>query len=115
MCVEDGSFLSSQYQPCKLVETMLIRVFNQWVGGVVAERNFNFFIQFCSYAGLYAFFVMIVMAVFVAEARSKVCASLIPCSANADLTAGEFTGRQLDCWTDSRSCFHTVCRRNGHD
>ncbi|KAI5247134.1 zf-DHHC-domain-containing protein [Aureobasidium subglaciale] len=45
--------------------------FCPWVGGVVGERNFNFFIQFCSYAGIYALFVMIVMAVFVAEARSR--------------------------------------------
>lgn len=49
----------------------------QWVGGVVGERNFNFFIQFCSYAGIYALFVMIVMAIFVAEARGRVCASFI--------------------------------------
>ncbi|KAI5268751.1 zf-DHHC-domain-containing protein [Aureobasidium subglaciale] len=45
--------------------------FCPWVGGVVGERNFNFFIQFCSYAGIYALFVMIVMAVFIAEARSR--------------------------------------------
>ncbi|KAI4807076.1 zf-DHHC-domain-containing protein, partial [Aureobasidium sp. EXF-8845] len=45
--------------------------FCPWVGGVVAERNFNFFIQFTSYAGLFAFFVMIVMAIFVAEAKSR--------------------------------------------
>jgi palmitoyltransferase len=49
----------------------------QWVGGVVAERNFNFFIQFTSYAGLFAFFVMIVMAIFVAEAKFRVCDPLI--------------------------------------
>ncbi|KAG9598525.1 zf-DHHC-domain-containing protein, partial [Aureobasidium melanogenum] len=45
--------------------------FCPWVGGVVGERNFNFFIQFCSYAGIYALYVMIVMAVFVAEARGR--------------------------------------------
>jgi palmitoyltransferase len=44
----------------------------QWVGGVVGERNFNFFIQFCSYAGLFALFVMIVMSIFVAEERARV-------------------------------------------
>lgn len=44
----------------------------QWVGGVVGERNFNFFIQFCSYAGFYALFVMVVMAIFVAEVRGRV-------------------------------------------
>jgi palmitoyltransferase len=49
----------------------------QWVGGVVAERNFNFFIQFTSYAGLFALFVMIVMAIFVAEEKAKVCVSLM--------------------------------------
>ncbi|TIA67106.1 zf-DHHC-domain-containing protein [Aureobasidium pullulans] len=45
--------------------------FCPWVGGVVGEQNFNFFIQFCSYAGVYALFVMIVMAVFISEARSR--------------------------------------------
>jgi hypothetical protein len=62
---------------------------------------------------------MIVMAIFVAEVRAKVSNSLIsyelPMFVNADLTIGEFSRRQLDCWTDPRSCFHAIRRRHGND
>ncbi|GAM85618.1 hypothetical protein ANO11243_036250 [Dothideomycetidae sp. 11243] len=42
--------------------------FCPWVGGVVGEANFKFFVQFNMYAMLYTAYVLIVMAVFVAEA-----------------------------------------------
>ena len=42
------------------------------VGGTVGENNIKFFIQFCFYAALYTLFVLIVMAYFVSEAKSKV-------------------------------------------
>ncbi|KAF2155115.1 zf-DHHC-domain-containing protein [Myriangium duriaei CBS 260.36] len=40
-----------------------------WVGGVVGEANFKFFVQFNIYGMLYTAFILIVMAVFVAEAK----------------------------------------------
>jgi palmitoyltransferase len=46
--------------------------FCAFVGGLVSERNFNFFIQFTSYAALYALFVLIVVATHFDEARSRV-------------------------------------------
>lgn len=92
----------------------------QWVGGVVGERNFNFFIQFCSYAGIYALYVMIVMAYFVAEARGRVSASFTFFSTIhkflfADSASGQHTRRQLDCWVDTWSCVYIVRRRHGDD
>lgn len=46
--------------------------FCPWVGGVVAENNFNFFIQFLCYAALYTLFDLIVMAIFFAETKQNV-------------------------------------------
>ena len=43
------------------------------VGGTVGENNIKFFVQFCFYAAVYTLFALIVMAYFVAEAKSKVC------------------------------------------
>ncbi|OCL04396.1 zf-DHHC-domain-containing protein [Glonium stellatum] len=45
--------------------------FCPWVGGIVSENNLKFFIQFNSYGALYTTFVMIVMAVFLAERKQK--------------------------------------------
>ncbi|PNS19059.1 hypothetical protein CAC42_1795 [Sphaceloma murrayae] len=41
--------------------------FCPWVGGVVSETNFKFFVQFNVWAALFTAFVTIVMAVFIAE------------------------------------------------
>lgn len=43
--------------------------FCPWVGGVVAERNFKFFIQFTGYTAVYTAFILIVMAYSVAELK----------------------------------------------
>lgn len=45
--------------------------FCPWVGGVVAENNFKFFIQFNAFTMLYTLYVLIVMAYFVAETEHK--------------------------------------------
>lgn len=44
-----------------------------WAGGMVAERNFKFFIQFLWCTACFCVFVLIVMAYFTAEVRKKVC------------------------------------------
>ncbi|PYH48942.1 DHHC family palmitoyltransferase [Aspergillus saccharolyticus JOP 1030-1] len=46
--------------------------FCPWVGGVVAETSFKFFIQFVFYTMLYCVFCLIICAVFTAEIRSQV-------------------------------------------
>jgi len=43
--------------------------FCPWVGGVVGERSYKFFVQFVSYAAIYCIFIIIVMAVFFAEQK----------------------------------------------
>lgn len=43
-----------------------------WVGGIVSETNMKFFIQFCSYGALYNSFILITMAVLLAERKRKV-------------------------------------------
>ncbi|KZF22954.1 DHHC zinc finger membrane protein [Xylona heveae TC161] len=45
--------------------------FCPWVGGIVSETSFKFFIQFVSYATFFCIFVLIFMAYFVAERRRE--------------------------------------------
>ncbi|KAL1303653.1 hypothetical protein AAFC00_007009 [Neodothiora populina] len=45
--------------------------FCPWVGGVVAEKNFNFFIQFTSHTALYTLYILIVMAYFFHDRSSR--------------------------------------------
>lgn len=50
------------------------------VGGVVAEKNFKFFIQFNTYTCLYTLFILITMAYFVHDrsANVRICTALPP-------------------------------------
>lgn len=41
--------------------------FCPWIGGIVSETNLKFFLQFMIYAALYTLFLLVVLAVFVAE------------------------------------------------
>ncbi|KAJ9645781.1 Palmitoyltransferase pfa5 [Coniosporium tulheliwenetii] len=41
--------------------------FCPWIGGIVSETNLKFFLQFVVYAALYTLFMLVVLAVFVAE------------------------------------------------
>ena len=54
-----------------------------WVGGMVSETNFKFFFQFVTWTWLYCNYVLIVVAVSLAEYRKSVCAnsSLAECNA----------------------------------
>ncbi|KAI9704462.1 MAG: palmitoyltransferase pfa5 [Bogoriella megaspora] len=45
--------------------------FCPWVGGVVSETNFKFFVQFNFYAALFTAFVLILIAVSIAELKRK--------------------------------------------
>lgn len=45
--------------------------FCPWVGGVVAEANYKFFIQFVTYTAIYTLYIMIVMAYFWADRSSE--------------------------------------------
>ncbi|WEW55958.1 Palmitoyltransferase pfa5 [Emydomyces testavorans] len=46
--------------------------FCPWVGGVICENSFKFFIQFLFYAFLFTTFSVIVLAIFIAERRRNV-------------------------------------------
>ena len=41
--------------------------FCPWVGGIISETSFKFFIQFVGWATIYCFFVLITTAIFIAE------------------------------------------------
>ncbi|CEL02988.1 hypothetical protein ASPCAL04149 [Aspergillus calidoustus] len=45
--------------------------FCPWVGGVVSEKSFKFFIQFVFYTAVFCAFVLIVLAIFTAELRRE--------------------------------------------
>jgi palmitoyltransferase len=45
--------------------------FCPWVGGVVGENGFKFFVQFCTYANVFTAYVLACMAIFVAEAKQE--------------------------------------------
>jgi len=44
--------------------------FCPWVGGVVGENSFKFFIQFVAYTALYCTFILTVLSIYVHEART---------------------------------------------
>lgn len=41
------------------------------VGGVIGENSFKFFIQFVTYTALYCIFILVVMAVYIAQIEAK--------------------------------------------
>lgn len=45
--------------------------FCPWVGGVISETSFKFFLQFTTWASFYCIFNLIVMAIFVAELKRQ--------------------------------------------
>lgn len=50
--------------------------FCPWVGGVVSESSYKFFLQFVIYTAFFTCFCLIVLAIFVAEHRADVSSSL---------------------------------------
>ncbi len=56
---------------CREVERCVRKMdhFCPWVGGIVSETNFKFFLQFVTYGTAYCIFVGIFMAIFVAEKK----------------------------------------------
>ncbi|EEH21677.2 hypothetical protein PABG_03893 [Paracoccidioides brasiliensis Pb03] len=82
VCKEDGKppwcstcqqFKSDRVHHCREIGRCVRKMdhFCPWVGGVVSETSFKFFIQFLFYAVLFTTFNLVVMAVFVAEHRNK--------------------------------------------
>ena len=51
--------------------------FCPWVGGMVSETGYKFFVQFNFYAAVFSLYTMVVMAYFVAEAEQKVSPELL--------------------------------------
>ena len=45
--------------------------FCPWVGGVISETSFKFFIQFTAWTAIYCLFVLIVMAIFLTETNRE--------------------------------------------
>jgi palmitoyltransferase len=52
--------------------------FCPWVGGVVSESSYKFFLQFVVYTAIFTCFGLIVFAYFIAERRSEVRFFLLP-------------------------------------
>ncbi|EEQ33890.1 palmitoyltransferase pfa5 [Microsporum canis CBS 113480] len=82
VCQQDGKppwcstccqFKTDRSHHCSEVNRCVRKMdhFCPWVGGVVSETSFKFFIQFLFYAMLFAIFNGVVMAIFVAELRKK--------------------------------------------
>ena len=46
--------------------------FCPWVGGVLSETNYKFFIQFTGWTAVFCIFLMIMLAVLLAEMKSDV-------------------------------------------
>ncbi|KAL4799639.1 DHHC palmitoyltransferase-domain-containing protein [Aspergillus venezuelensis] len=80
VCQPDGRPLycskCCHYKPdrthhCREVDRCVQKMdhFCPWVGGVVSEKSFKFFIQFVFYTAVFCAFVLIVCAIFTAELR----------------------------------------------
>ncbi|KAL3468634.1 DHHC palmitoyltransferase-domain-containing protein [Aspergillus heterothallicus] len=76
--------------------------FCPWVGGVVSEKSFKFFIQFVFYTAVFCAFVLIVFAVFTAEMRRELTRHRLVISlqlAAKNLTTIENLSRRSVVWT----------------
>ncbi|KAJ5176658.1 Palmitoyltransferase pfa5 [Penicillium canariense] len=80
VCQEDGrppycssccQFKTDRAHHCREVDRCVRKMdhFCPWVGGVVSETSFKFFIQFVVYTAMFCGFVLIVSAYFTAELR----------------------------------------------
>ena len=65
------NFKPDRAHHCREVDRCVKKMdhFCPWVGGIVSETSFKFFLQFLFYAALFCTHVLIVMAYFVAERR----------------------------------------------
>jgi palmitoyltransferase len=71
-CTECRNWKPDRAHHCSDVGRCVIKMdhFCPWVGGVVAEHSFKFFVQFNFYTALYCGFLIIVMAIYVHEQQS---------------------------------------------
>ncbi|KAJ5966323.1 Palmitoyltransferase pfa5 [Penicillium waksmanii] len=88
VCQEDGrppycsaccQFKADRSHHCRELDRCVRKMdhFCPWVGGVVSETSFKFFIQFVFYTATYCTFVLIVSAYFTAELKRNVSDSTI--------------------------------------
>ncbi|OJD27231.1 hypothetical protein ACJ73_01381 [Blastomyces percursus] len=82
VCKEDGrppwcstcyQFKSDRAHHCREVGRCIRKMdhFCPWVGGVISETSFKFFIQFLFYTFLFTALILVVFAIFVAEYRRE--------------------------------------------
>ncbi|KAL2002866.1 hypothetical protein VTN02DRAFT_5703 [Thermoascus thermophilus] len=82
VCMEDGrppycskcsQFKTDRAHHCREVDRCVRKMdhFCPWVGGVVSETSFKFFIQFVFYTAVFCIFNIIVLSIFVAELRRE--------------------------------------------
>ncbi|KAJ5647431.1 Palmitoyltransferase pfa5 [Penicillium lividum] len=80
VCQDDGrpqycstccQYKTDRAHHCREIDRCVAKMdhFCPWVGGVVSETTFKFFIQFVGYTAIFCIFVLIVSAYFVAEVR----------------------------------------------
>ena len=77
--------VESHFQPCRAISIVnaidltdlgivpAANILVDRVGGIVSETNFKFFTQFVAWTAVFCVFVLIFMAVFVAELKQAVC------------------------------------------
>ncbi|KAJ5280102.1 hypothetical protein N7478_005474 [Penicillium angulare] len=80
ICQDDGrpqycskccQFKTDRAHHCREIDRCVDKMdhFCPWVGGVVSETSFKFFVQFVAYTAIYCLFALIVSAYFTAEIR----------------------------------------------
>lgn len=72
-CTECQNWKPERSHHCREVGRCVRKMdhFCPWVGGVVGENAFKFFIQFVAYTALYCIFIIIVLAIYIHEVRSS--------------------------------------------
>ncbi|OJJ48355.1 hypothetical protein ASPZODRAFT_130357 [Penicilliopsis zonata CBS 506.65] len=72
-CSKCSQFKTDRAHHCREVDRCVRKMdhFCPWVGGVVAESSFKFFIQFLVYTAMFCIFCLVVFAYFLAEAKRE--------------------------------------------
>ncbi|GAQ09378.1 palmitoyltransferase pfa5 [Aspergillus lentulus] len=107
---KDVFFKTDRAHHCREVDRCVRKMdhFCPWVGGVVSETSFKFFIQFIVYTMFYCMFVLIVFAIYTAELRREagrtnthwiVCLAFSVQLAAYNLTTIENLNRRSAVWT----------------
>jgi len=72
-CTECENWKPERSHHCREIGRCVRKMdhFCPWVGGVVGENSFKFFIQFVAYTASYCTFVLVVMAFYIHEVKSS--------------------------------------------